>query len=562
MLDWFDRHAPTLERAVQASVERSYWSPFIESPGRRHHPEGAHERGRAAFGARLGSPFLLNLPGVTGSVVDEVSPYTGEPLGVAYGTVDPDALYAAAHAAWPAWRDAHVKTRVGVCLEILNRWRHAAFENAYATMHTTGQSFLMAFAGSGANSLDRGLEGLTYAWRAMTDIPAAARFERAFGRGAPVVLDKRYRLVPRGVAVVVACATYPAWNAYPAILANLATGNPVVVKPHPRCVLPMAIAVEAGRGALAEAGFAPNLLTLAADSVDAPIAQHLLGRRDTAIIDFTGSQRFGAWIESSCGHAQVYTETAGCNSVVLESAPDLDAALEAVAHGICSFSSQMCTAPQNIFVPRAGALDGSTRVTPDEVASRLAAHIDRLTEEPANTAALCGAIQSPRTLDELDDLTSDIEAAGTVVRRATPYAHPEFPEARTATPLLGLVDVRAHALYAQEHFGPAAFVIAAADRESALAHATHDARERGAIASYLYSADEGFAERAADAYALAGASLGVNLLRQRPINYAAAFSDFHVSGLNPAGNACLTDLDFTTGRFRVVQTKTERPQES
>ena len=54
-----------------------------------------------------------------------------------------------------------------------------------------------------------------------------------------------------------------------------------------------------------------------------------------------------------------------------------------------------------------------------------------------------------------------------------------------------------------------------------------------------------------------GASVGINLLGQRPINFTAAFSDYHVTGLNPAGNACLTDLAFVTRRFRIVQSKTE-----
>ena len=38
-----------------------------------------------------------------------------------------------------------------------------------------------------------------------------------------------------------------------------------------------------------------------------------------------------------------------------------------------------------------------------------------------------------------------------------------------------------------------------------------------------------------------------------PINFAAAYSDFHVTGLNPAGNACLSDLAFVANRFRIVQ---------
>jgi hypothetical protein len=40
-----------------------------------------------------------------------------------------------------------------------------------------------------------------------------------------------------------------------------------------------------------------------------------------------------------------------------------------------------------------------------------------------------------------------------------------------------------------------------------------------------------------------------------PLNFAAAYSDYHVTGLNPAGNATLTNLAFVTGRFGIVQSR-------
>jgi hypothetical protein len=43
-----------------------------------------------------------------------------------------------------------------------------------------------------------------------------------------------------------------------------------------------------------------------------------------------------------------------------------------------------------------------------------------------------------------------------------------------------------------------------------------------------------------------------------PLNFAAAYSDMHVTGLNPAGNACLTDLAFVADRFRIVQCRWPR----
>ena len=81
--------------------------------------------------------------------------------------------------------------------------------------------------------------------------------------------------------------------------------------------------------------------------------------------------------------------------------------------------------------------------------------------------------------------------------------------------------------------------------------ATEDARDFGAISSYIYSVSENM-EWMEEAYMIAGASVGCNLIEHLPIQFhAAAYSDFHVTGLNPAGNACLADLAFVTNRFQI-----------
>ena len=92
------------------------------------------------------------------------------------------------------------------------------------------------------------------------------------------------------------------------------------------------------------------------------------------------------------------------------------------------------------------------------------------------------------------------------------------------------------------------------DINDCLEDATGNARDRGAITSHVYSNDEGFLEQAIDAYHDAGASVACNLTGM-PINFAAAYSDYHVTGLSPAGNACLADLAFVANRFRIVQSK-------
>ena len=129
---------------------------------------------------------------------------------------------------------------------------------------------------------------------------------------------------------------------------------------------------------------------------------------------------------------------------------------------------------------------------------------------------------------------------------------PLFPNARTLTPLVVAVNGSKPELYAEEHFGPVLFVVRM-DADVAVAEATRLSRENGSISSYLYSTDEAFIARSEPLYEQAGANLTINLTGAMWINFAAAYSDYHVSGLNPAGNACLADLAFVASRFRIVQ---------
>ena len=286
-LELFDKHEASLRAAGLACRERGYFTLFPETPDRHRGGAAATEAGIAAFRAQLGRPFVLDQPGTVGRIGGEISPYTLEPLGIDYPRADIDALFAAAHSAMPTWAAATPGARLGVCMEIVDRLYENVFETAQAVMHTAGQSGPMSYAGSGTNALDRGVEAIAYAQAAMSDVPAEALWERRFG-STTIRLRKRYQLVPRGVAVCFACATFPTWNAYPAMLASLATGNPVIVKPHPTAILPMALAVRTFRDVIASAGFSPDLVTLCLDTAEVPVGKLLVKHPQTAIVDFTG----------------------------------------------------------------------------------------------------------------------------------------------------------------------------------------------------------------------------------------------------------------------------------
>ena len=546
------KNAKLLQRAVDVCRSREQWSAFAESPSTRIHGEAAPAIGKAAFEACLNRPFELDQPGEAGRLGAEVSPYTLEPLGIDYPAPDVDAICRAARQAGDSWHSVDPDTRAMVCIEMLKSLEKRLFENAYATMHTAGQSFMMGFVGSGANALDRGMEAIAYAYKAMTDIPARAAWSRQLG-DTRIAFEKRYHFVPRGLALVMCCATFPSWNAYPAITANLMTGNPVVLKPHPNGILPMAVAVRDMRGVLAAHGFDPNLVVMAADTVEQPVAGEFFGREDVGIIDFTGSQRFGSWLERNVRDKLLYTETSGVNSVVIESTDNLDAMVDAIAHSLCLFSAQMCTSPQNIHLGGNRIETDQGRLTAEELADRIVERVESKVEAPARAAGLCGALQSEASADMLVSLSSRAGEIGRLLRPSSAYAHPEFPRARTATPLMLGTDNPDQEVLREEHFGPASFVITHADADSALRCAAADARNHGAIATHAYSTRDDFLDTAEAEFVAAGASVTFNMTGPIPLNYAAAYSDLHVTGLNPAGNACLTDLAFVTDRFRIVQ---------
>ena len=433
MTDYFARHRPTLDKALDACARRHSWTAYPESPSSKIHGEEKPRAGRARFEALLGTDYPLSQPGEIGRTGAEVSPYTGEPLGISYPKMDADTLYQGIAAAMPAWRRASPETRTGVCLEILDRCAGQLFENAHATMHTSGQSYIMAFAGSGANALDRGLEALAYAHKAMADVPASASWERQFGKGGAARLEKQYHLVPRGVGVVICCATFPLWNGYPALCANLATGNPVVFKPHPSAILPVAMVTSVCREVLAAAGFDPNLVSMVADTRDAPATMALLQQPATAIVDFTGSPAFGQWLEQNCRDQLVFTETAGCNSVVIESTDDLQAMAAAIAHSLCQASAQMCTSVQNIHIPAGGIRAAGVPVSFEEVAAAIVAEVER---HLVNPQVLCGTLVDAAILRTVERYRQLAVQHGRLLRDSGPLDYPEFPHARTASPLI------------------------------------------------------------------------------------------------------------------------------
>ncbi|MER7790347.1 phenylacetic acid degradation protein PaaN [Streptomyces sp. NPDC097640] len=559
-----EQHRPTLDQALEAIRTRAYWSPHPEHPKAYGGADASGREslspadGQRAFDALRGKRFELDQPGTDGWTATETSPY-GIGLDVEYPHPDIEVLLPAMRAGMAAWRDAGPEARAMVCLEILARIGARSHEFAHAVMHTSGQAYLMAFQAGGPHAQDRGLEAVAYAFAEQTRTPASAEWTKPQGKRDPLRLRKDFTAVPRGIALVIGCNTFPTWNGYPGLFASLATGNPVLVKPHPRAVLPLALTVRVAREVLSEAGFDPNLVALAAERPDEGLAKVLAVRPEIRIIDYTGSTAFGDWLETHARQAQVFTEKAGVNTVVIDSTDDYKGMLGNLAFSLSLYCGQMCTTPQNLLIPRDGIATDAGPKSYDEVVADLAAAVERLLGDDARASALLGAIVNP-------GVTERLEAApglGGTALASRQVAHPEFPEAAVRTPVIVKADgarkfwepADAEAPYLSECFGPVSFAVAMDSTADAADLLRRTIRDKGAMTVGAYTTSPEAERLVEEACLEECAQLSLNLTGGVYVNQTAAFSDFHGTGGNPSANAALCDGAFVASRFRMVEVR-------
>ncbi|WVG00363.1 aldehyde dehydrogenase family protein [Streptomyces iakyrus] len=491
------------------------------------------------FGSLLGRAFELGQPGELGRVSTEASPY-GVAMDIGYPRCDPAALVAAAGRAMAGWRAAGPYHRAGVAVEILRRLNTRSHELALAVHHTTGRSLAAAFRAAGPPAQDRALEVVARAFAESERVPADLHWESPRRRKEPLAMAGTCALAPRGVSLLVGCPEHPTWNGWPGLFASLVTGNPVIVAPHPRSVLPLAITVRVARQVLAEAGHEPDLVTLAVAAPGEPLRQRLATDPAVRIVDFTGPARFADWLEQHARQAAVFAHRTGLNTVVVDSTEDYRGLLRGLALSLCLCSGTVRTTPQNILVPATGVATDEGRKTLRDLGADLGEAVDRLLGHPVRVARLLGAIVD----DEVRTGLTQAARYGAVVHASGALHHPNHPGADLRSPLVVRLGARDERVYAREWPGPVVFLVGTDSTSHSLEIFRRTVGRHGALLAAVHSTDP-LVLAATEAAALdAGVHLVENLADDLPADPSSAAPE------PPGGGA-----HFVTGRFRVVRSR-------
>jgi phenylacetic acid degradation protein paaN len=411
-------------------------------------------------------------------------------------------------------------------------------------MHTTGQGYMMSFQASGPHAADRALEAIASGLEEQQRFPDQASWVKPMGK-YQINLNKEWRLVPKGISLVIGCSTFPTWNSVPGIYASLVTGNPVLVKPHPGAILPIAIFVTEIQKTLQSVGLDHNICQLAVDTKENPITVTLAEHPAVKLIDFTGNSEFGNYLEGLSGKT-VFTEKTGVNSILLESVEDVNKVAQNLAFSITLYSGQMCTAPQNIFIPASGIKMGEETITLEQFAEILVTSVNGLLENPKAGPFVLGAVQNNQTCDRVKD-AENLE--GKIWLKSRTIENPMFDNARIATPMVLEVDADQKEVFGKELFGPIVLLIKTKNIEHSISLAKEQAEINGAISCGAYTVNPQIREKITDQMSLSFTPVSFNLTGGVYVNQNASFSDFHVTGGNPSGNASFTNPEFVVKRF-------------
>ena len=546
----FEKYQPLIADTIKSISQGFFFNHYPELPSDKIYAENSIEEGYQKFKSNFNRKFEGLRQAMPESWKgEEESPFFQQNLNILYPSFDVMTLIERSRNELHKWRKISPEDRAGLLLESLERIRKRFFEIAFATMHTTGMGYTMAFQVSGPHAAQRALNAIASGYEALKRYPES-RFGQVVQDEFGIKLGKSWIPVPKGISLIIGCPYFPSRDTTPSIFASLITGNPVIVKPHSNSILPVAIVVSEIQKVFSEHGYDPNVCQLAIDSDDEKFMRSLVEHRDIKLIDYKGNCTMVNYLET-VKDKTVFTEKFSVNSVIIDSVDDIDDVIKNIVISLSLFSGQMNNTPQNIFIPADGIITKHGEISYGTFVEKF---IDQLAALINNEkgAQLLGAILDPETILKVEKLEKQ---NGRLLFKAAPFQHPEYKNARTLSPMIMELDPSQKDVYQREHFGPVGFFIKTKNSIHSLDLAADTADKKGSLFCSVFTTNEKFKEVVIDRITITNTPVTFNMVGNFYLDPKDNFENYHMTGGNTASKASASNLDFVQQRFTWVGCK-------
>jgi len=374
-------------------------------------PEELHERferALAAVRARLGAahPMFIDGRDVPAAAIEErASPIDSEIKTGRFPHAQPkevDEAIAAAHRAFPAWRDAGMAKRVALMRKVADILEERVYEIAAALVLEVGKNRLEA--------LGEAQECVDFFRVYADDFESHQGYEFDLPNDPSNVFVSRNKSVmrPYGVWAVIAPFNFPIALAAGPAAAALVTGNTVVLK----CASDTPWAGRLLADCIRDAGLPPGAFNYI-NGPGAEIGEQLVRDSRIAGVTFTGSVAVGRAImaEITAGrYPRPYiAEMGGKNPTIVTENADLDRAAAGIARSAYGMGGQKCSALSRLYVHEKVA---------DELLSKLEEEIDKIRiGDPAERATGLGPVVNKRAHESYARYVSELKGRGARIRR-------------------------------------------------------------------------------------------------------------------------------------------------
>ena len=425
-------------------------------------PEEMHERFEKALATmrtRLGKTHPMHVDGkdVPAATTEERRSPIDNQISIGRfpnaSAKEVDAALAAAHRAFPAWRDAGAATRVALMRKVARILEERVYEIAAALVLEVGKNRLEA--------LGEAQECVDFFDVYAEDFESHNGYEFELPNDPSNVFVSRNRSVmrPYGVWAVIAPFNFPIALAAGPTAAALVTGNTVVLK----CASDTPWAGRLLADCIRDAGLPPGVFNYV-NGPGAAIGEQMIRDARTSGATFTGSVAVGRTImaEMASGrYARPYiAEMGGKNPAIVTENADLDRAAAGIARSAYGMGGQKCSALSRLYVHEKVA---------DALLSKIEMEIDKIRiGDPTERATGLGPVVNKRAHESYARYVADLKSRGAKFRRGGKqpsegvfgrgfYVEPVLAEADPSDPL-----------WKHEMFLPILMVQRYRDREDAM----------------------------------------------------------------------------------------------